>query len=120
MFALIFGFWAHPRYAGSGFPLQFASLRFASQIPLQSLAFGLPPPFAMEAHALRASPQVGLHALRANIPKAAFTSCLQVRKRRLAYAPALIPNFSLIIVNSFLSFTFSFFLVYSSLLIVNL
>jgi hypothetical protein len=32
-------------------------------------------PFAMEAH-----------ALRAGIPKAAFTPCRQVRKRRLAYA----------------------------------
>jgi hypothetical protein len=26
----IFGFWAHPRCAGPGFPLQFASLRFAN------------------------------------------------------------------------------------------
>jgi hypothetical protein len=31
-----FGFWAQPRYAGSGFPLQFASLRVA---PLHKFRF---------------------------------------------------------------------------------
>jgi hypothetical protein len=35
-----FGFWAHPRYAGSGFPLQFLSprKRWLAGFPLQSLA----------------------------------------------------------------------------------
>jgi hypothetical protein len=46
------------------------------------------------------------HALRANIPKAAFTPCRQVRNGDWHTR-----------VNSFLPFTFSFFLVYSSLLI---
>jgi hypothetical protein len=79
MFALIFGFWAHPRCAGSGFPLQFASLRFANSasIPCVWLTPAIchggtcAPPFAMEAH-----------ALRAGIPKAAFAPCRRVRKKR--------------------------------------
>jgi hypothetical protein len=66
------------------------------------------------------NPPAGLHALRAGIPKAAFTPCRRVRKRRFAYATgSLTLHCSLLIVNcSFFLLTFSF-LPHSSLLIVN-
>jgi hypothetical protein len=38
VFALIFGFWAHPRCAGSGFPLQFTSLRFVNSASIPCAA----------------------------------------------------------------------------------
>jgi hypothetical protein len=44
-------------------------------------------------------PPVGLHALRAGIPKAGFTPCLRVRKGRLAYATVVIVHSSLLIVH---------------------